>query len=241
MKNFKEKEIPYEELEMIGIKKEMFLDLPKEAINRIMTGRLSPMLTLDQGVQAKIALQKGEDNKLHVFVYPRRNEIQNTMNLSPDDLEKLKKKEVITATIEKDGKNEKVYVQMDEDTKTLITVRRDDVKLPNAIGDIVLGNTDKDSLREGKPIELEKEDTKITVGVDLNSRGGFRILDGDLDEWREKKLIEWDKITPGVKGYWKTSENVLTYEEYHKEKKGMNVEEEEKEEQTQRTGFRMKR
>lgn len=241
MKNFKEKEIPYDELEMIGIKKEMFLDLPKEAINRIMIGRLSPMLTLDQGVQAKIALQKGEDNKLHVFVYPRRNEIQNTMNLSPDELEKLKKKEVITATIEKDGKNEKVYVQMDEDTKTLITVRKDDVKLPNAIGDIVLGNTDKDSLREGKPIELEKEDTKITVGVDLNSRGGFRILDGDLDEWREKKLIEWDKMTPGVKGYWKTTENVLTYEEYHKEKKGMNVEEEEKEEQTQRTGFRMKR
>lgn len=240
MNNFTEKEIPYEELEMLGISKEQFLDLPKKAIDMIMTGRLSPMLTLEQGVLAKIALKRDEDGKAHVYVFPKRNEIENSLNLSKEELDKLKNNEVISTTIKENGRNEKVFVQMDEETKTLMSVRKEEIHLPNAIGDIVLGNKDKDYIREGKPIELEKEDTKITVGIDLNSRGGFRIIDGDMDEWKRKKLIEWDKTTPGVKGYWKTSENTLTYEEYHKEKKGIS-EDELKTQQTQKTGFRVKR
>ena len=239
MEKLNEKEIPYEELEMIGISKEQFLDLPKKAIDQIMTGRLSPMLELENGIQAKFAVKRGEDGKPHIFVFPRRNEIANDLNLKKEDLEKLKNNEVIVASIKKDGKDEKIFIQMDEETKTLITARKDDIHIPNAIGDIVLGNKDKDYIREGKPIELEKENTRVTVGVDLNSQGGFRIMDGSLDEWRKKKLIEWDRATPGVKGYWNVIENVLKYEEYNKQKR--NVGEDVEEQQQQRSSFRMKR
>ena len=32
-----------------------------------------------------------------------------------------------------------------------------------------------------------------------------------MDEWRQRKLEQWDRITPGATGYWQTSENGWEY------------------------------
>jgi hypothetical protein len=69
----------------------------------------------------------------------------------------------------------------------------------------------KQRMRDGLPVEVEVGDTKVTVGVDLNDPTGFRVLKGDLNEWQQKKLVEWDRITPGATGYWQTSENGWEY------------------------------
>jgi len=33
-----------------------------------------------------------------------------------------------------------------------------------------------------------------------------------MDEWKQHKLEQWDRIAPGVRGYWKTSENGWEYQ-----------------------------
>ena len=43
---FKEDEIPFEELSEIGITKENFFNLPIDILNRILLGRLSPVMEL---------------------------------------------------------------------------------------------------------------------------------------------------------------------------------------------------
>lgn len=239
---FNEKEVPYEELNKIGISKEQFLDFPRQVIDQLMSGRRSPLLMLDvNGKQkkyqlpAKIAFERGKDGQLHVVTFPINKEIKNSLNLKEEELEKLQNNENIVTTVEKDGKKEKVIVQYDGETRTLMYTPQKDIHIPNAIADKILGQEQKERIREGKPLELDTGDTKVTVGVDLNAKGGFKVVDGDMNEWEKQKLIKWDMATPGITGYWRTNENVWQYEKFQRQ------EEKQEQEQQRSQGMRMRR
>lgn len=95
------KEIPFKELKNMGISKEAFLDLPKNAIDRLLTGRLSPLMMLRissdkqaYSIPAKIALVR-ENGEVGIKIFPKRKEIDNSLNLSDKDMDKIKKGVVI--------------------------------------------------------------------------------------------------------------------------------------------------
>lgn len=233
---FDYKQMPWDELKQIGLTEESLLDLPKESIDRIFTGNLSPLMKMkfvdkngnamavpptlnmsqekDGIVPAKFRLVRDEADQVHVQLYPKQQNVNRMVGeteVPAKDIARMKDQESVRMTVRKDGKDEKCYLQLDNDLNVIQMVREKDIIIPNAIGDVILGDEQKQQIRDGKPVELEVGDTKVTVGVDLNARNGFRIVEGDMDEWRQKKLEQWDRITPGVRGYWNTSENGWEY------------------------------
>jgi len=233
---FDYKQLPWDEMKAIGLTEESFLDLPKESIDRIMTGNLSPLMKMkfvdkdgnamtvpptmklsqdpDGIVPAKFRLKMDEQGKVHLELMPKRSEINRMVGeteVSAKDIARMKDQESVLMTVKKNGKDESCYLQLDNDLNIIQMVREKDITIPNAIGDVTLGEKQIQQIRDGKPVELEVGDTKVTVGIDINDRNGFRIVEGDMDEWRQKKMIQWDRVTPGVRGYWQTSENGWEY------------------------------
>ena len=236
-KKFLMNEMPWEQLEKLGITEEKFLDFPKDSIDRIMTGNTSPLMKMkfvdnegnimkvpeslnlfqnEEGiVPTKFRLLREANGKVRVELMPRRNELNLMLGetaITKEQLERLKNQESVRTVIRKFGKDEMCYVQLDSELNILQMTKEKEVVIPNAIGDVTIGTEIEQRLREGKPVELEVGDTKVTVGVDLNARNGFRVVEGDMDLWKQRKLEQWDRITPGVKGYWKTTENGWDYE-----------------------------
>ena len=236
-KKFLMNEMPWEQLEKLGITEEKFLDFPKDSIDRIMTGNTSPLMKMkfvdndgnamevpeslnlfqnEEGiVPTKFRLLREANGKVRVELMPRRNELNLMLGetaITKEQLERLKNQESVRTAIRKFGKDEMCYVQLDSELNILQMTKEKEVVIPNAIGDVTIGTEIEQRLREGKPVELEVGDTKVTVGVDLNARNGFRVVEGDMDLWKQRKLEQWDRITPGVKGYWKTTENGWDYE-----------------------------
>ena len=235
-KKFLMNEMPWEQLEKLGITEEKFLDFPKDSIDRIMTGNTSPLMKMkfvdndgnamkvpeslnvfqnEEGiVPTKFRLLREANGKVRVELMPRRNELNLMLGetaITKEQLERLKNQESVRTAIRKFGKDEMCYVQLDSELNILQMTKEKEVIIPNAIGDVTIGTEIEQRLREGKPVELEVGDTKVTVGVDLNARNGFRVVEGDMDLWKQRKLEQWDRITPGVKGYWRTTENGWDY------------------------------
>ena len=236
-KKFLMNEMPWKQLEKLGITEEKFLDFPKDSIDRIMTGNTSPLMKMkfvdndgnamkvpeslnvfqnEEGiVPTKFRLLREANGKVRVELMPRRNELNLMLGetaITKEQLERLKNQESVRTAIRKFGKDEMCYVQLDSELNILQMTNEKEVIIPNAIGDVTIGTEIEQRLREGKPVELEVGDTKVTVGVDLNARNGFRVVEGDMDLWKQRKLEQWDRITPGVKGYWRTTENGWDYE-----------------------------
>ena len=236
-KKFLMNEMPWEQLEKLGITEEKFLDFPKDSIDRIMTGNTSPLMKMkfvdndgnamkvpeslnvfqnEEGiVPTKFRLLREANGKVRVELMPRRNELNLMLGetaITKEQLERLKNQESVRTAIRKFGKDEMCYVQLDSELNILQMTKEKAVVIPNAIVDVPIGTEIEQRLREGKPVELEVGDTKVTVGVDLNARNGFRVVEGDMDLWKQRKLEQWDRITPGVKGYWRTTENGWDYE-----------------------------
>ena len=236
-KKFLMNEMPWEQLEKLGITEEKFLDFPKDSIDRIMTGNTSPLMKMkfvdnegnimkvpeslnlfqnEEGiVPTKFRLLREADGKVRVELMPKRNELNLMLGetaITKEQLDRMRNQESVRTAIRKFGKDEMCYVQLDSELNVLQMTKEKEVVIPNAIGDVTIGAEIEQRLREGKPVELEGGVSKLTVGVDLNARNGFRVVEGDMDLWKQRKLEQWDRITPGVKGYWRTTENGWDYE-----------------------------
>ena len=96
------------------------------------------------------------------------------------------------------------------------------------VKNITLGQNQRQAIREGKPVELEVGDTKVTVGVDLRQNSGFKAIDGDMSEWKRQQEIKWDMANPGAMGYWQTDENRWEYKQVQEKYKAPEAKKEEK-------------
>lgn len=212
---FNEMEIPYDQLRDYGIKKEMFLDLPKQALKLILNGRPSPLLRLrtpgGAPLSAKVRLTRDESGHATFRFIPRRKVLDlQGLRLSAREAEALRMEEVIL----KDGK----FMRLDKETNQVMEMKLSDKKIDkrlndivNAIEDVHLGENQREHIKNGKPVTISRGDTQLTIGIDMNSTSGIRVIKGGMDEWRQKMMVEWDRITPGVAGYWQTTQNGWEY------------------------------
>ena len=194
------KQMPWEELKQMGLTEETFLDLPKDTIDRILTGNLSPVMKMNfvdaQGkpldipenmkfsqdedgiIPTKFRLVKDEKGDVHVHLYPKKNEVDlhvGETELSQADLARMKDQESVLTMVRRNGKDEKCYIQLDTATNYLQITREQDIKIPNAIGDVVIGDKQAQQIREGKPVELEVKAT-WTNGDSTSSNSGTASL-----------------------------------------------------------------
>lgn len=224
---FSEKEIPFDKLAKLGISKDMAKDMPKEISENLMNGGLTPLIMAriksrsgkTYGIPMKLQMVKGHDGKVHLLTYPVRQEIANDMRLSKDEKERLSKGETLRKEINENGVRRMKFVQLDKETKSLIKRNVNSLRMKEkfaqmeSINNIQLGTNQKEAIRDGKPVELEVGDQKVTVGVDLKGQQGFKVVNGDMEEWKKQQMIRYDLSHEGFMGYVLTDKNRWEYQQ----------------------------
>lgn len=224
---FFEKEIPYQKLEKLGIDRKSFLSMPKEVISPLLHGQVTPLLQADiktangtvVHLPMKLQLLHGKDGQVHLLTYPVRKQIANTAKLNDHDMERLKAGQVIKKDVEENGKIHKKFIQLDKETNSLMIRSIAKVKMQEklrnieSVGDIQLGLNQKQAALEGKPIELTVGDQKVSVGVDLRQPDGFKVVQGDMDEWKRQQNFRYDEAHPEIMGYVQTDKNRWEYKQ----------------------------
>lgn len=227
-KAFLEEEIPYDKLEKLGISRRAFLSMPKDLVDPIINGKVSPILKAHikakngktMEIPMKIQLSRDDDGSIKLLTYQRTKQIQNDFELTPRELERVKNGEVIRKELEEDGLRKMKFIQLDCETNALIPKSVARVRIAEKlrdmekIKDIELGANQKQAAQEGKPIQLNVGDQPVTVGVDLREPQGFKVVNGDMEEWNRQKKIKYDLEHEGYMGYVQTDENRWEYQKF---------------------------
>jgi hypothetical protein len=227
-KAFLEEEIPYDKLEKLGISRRAFLSMPKDLVDPIINGKVSPILKAHikakngktMEIPMKIQLSRDDDGSIKLLTYQRTKQIQNDFELTPRELERVKNGEVIRKELEEDGIRKMKFIQLDNETNALIPKSVARVRIAEKlrdmekIKDIELGANQKQAAQEGKPIQLNVGDQPVTVGVDLREPQGFKVVNGDMEEWNRQKKIKYDLEHEGYMGYVQTDENRWEYQKF---------------------------
>lgn len=234
--SFLESEIAYNDFEKMGIHKKDILNMPRQMLDKIMKGEISQVMQLQPKasngqtvpILAKVQMVRNAEGNAELRIYPVAPSIRNSLNLKEQELASLKEGKTLLKEQREDGKRKLIYVELDPETNHLITADAKRLKIAgksnninselklngiSSVKDIELGANQKQQIREGKPVELDVGHQKVTVGVSLKEANGFKIVKGDLDEWKRVKEIKWDMVNPGKIGFWKTDQNRWEYKE----------------------------
>ena len=167
----------------------------------------------------KIQLAYDKNDRLQLLTYQIHREVDNTLKLNDIELDRVRKGDVIQKEFQEGEKRKMRYVQLDKETNSLMyrdvsTIKFEDkLQEVDKIKDIGLGLGQKEALVSGKPVELEVGDQKVTVGVDLREPQGFKVMRGDMEEWKRQDAIRYDDAHEGFMGYVQTDENRWEYKQ----------------------------
>lgn len=238
-KLFGERELSKKDFERIDID---VRSMPKEIKEKLLNGELTPLVEirdqLDNGIIAimpvKLRLQRDKDGNAVLKAYPVSRDIVSDLKLQEEEQKRLQAGEVIQKDIREGNRTRTMFLQLDQETKSLLKREVNKTEIDKRIDelehvkDITLGQNQRQAIREGKPVELEVGDTKVTVGVDLRQNSGFKAIDGDMSEWKRQQEIKWDMANPGQMGYWQTDENRWEYKQVQEKYKMPEAKKEEK-------------
>ena len=188
---YKESDIPYSDLQQLGISKMDILSLEKTDLEALMTGKRTRLFNMSftdkQGehfsFQGKISLYRQADNSVGINIHPVRKEILNDINIKSKDIERLKAGELITKSIN----SEKYIVQLDLETNELLKAKVKNISIPNYIKDVEVTSKQKEKLKNGESIFIGSGAEKIEVRLDLNNPRGIKLVDYELHKIKRTK------------------------------------------------------
>lgn len=225
---FRDHQLPMEGFARLGIDQKAFQQLPPPFAESLLKGEITPMVEAhvktstgkEVTLPLRLQLLEGQNEReARLVVYPVRKELENTLGLSPYELERVRQGEVITKDVITDGRRFPEFVQLDPRTNSLVHIRVDrllieeELRNIESIKDIQLGSNQKDAIREGRPVELKVGDEKVTVGVDLMEPEGFKVVKGDIEQWKRKQEDQYDIDHPEFMGFVKTDRNRWEYQQ----------------------------
>lgn len=215
LKNFTKSDIPYDILEGFGLTRQMIDDLPESVLQKLLTGRNTPPLPVEDRTQdgvpvyaiSKISLFRKDDGEMDVYFTPKMEIL---------DLEKFPE---LTAEMLKSGKvvrTDRGYAQYNDIIEQVDFVPYGIIlhNLENIQDMIGFSQRDRDNLLKGNPVEIKDgEYAGCTVGIDLSSDSLVRLSKGGLAEWeREEAENKMQKYNFGMFGCWVCDENnVMSY------------------------------
>ena len=217
--------LPYVSLSKIGLSKELVDKLPQSFKEALVRGDITPLINASfshmNGVVVDIPLKlqmvdNGKGGKL-LMAYPVHKELVNSFSLYDDELSRLSKGEVMRKTIRTDERGKTAYIQLDPETKSILYSSRKHFEKRLAdfekINDIELGTEQKQKVRDGKPVELKVGGESVIVGADLREPQGFKLLQGNMQEWNIKKQMQYDEAHPEFLGLVLTDKNRWEYQQ----------------------------
>ena len=215
-----------DKLKQLGINEEKLALMPDALKVPLLCGEVTPVFiantetsngkVIQLPMKAQFVLDDNE--QVLLMTYPLRREIANELGLNQNELQRVLSGEVIRKEVDVEGERKVRFVQLDKETNSLM--HRNVASIPietelqtrNKVKDIELGANQKEALQEGKPVELALGDTKVTVGVDLREPQGFKIVNGDMKEWKRLQQMRYDDVHEDFMGYVMTDENRWEYQ-----------------------------
>lgn len=216
MKKFTENEIPYEDFERMGFSQEMIDDLPESIMNRLLDGEKTPLLSSSKEdangnpMKATIWMSKDENGVVTGFYRPYDN-VRDYSDFSKNQQKALLSGSVVLAELKGQPSS---YYQMDEETNRILSCPVD--CLMSNLGSLkqsLSADIDEKTFSAGKTQTVEKDGNVITIGIDLSDSKGYRVVDGNEENWKQKN--ETDKLPKynfGLYGCWTfDKDNNLSY------------------------------
>ncbi len=204
--------------------------LPQEVKEKLIKGEVTPLMEVSLPARngmvitlpLKLQLAADRDGNPTLIAYPVQRELSpernNELRLSQQEIDALRRGDVLQKTVDIDGEKTRRYLQLDPETKSIIHRRVTEVQIEQRlkdmekVNDIELGTQQKQQVREGKPMELNVGGEKVTVGIDLREPQGFRIVQGDMKEWERQQKLRYDDLHPEYFGLVMTDKNRWEYQ-----------------------------
>ncbi|MDM8242863.1 DUF4099 domain-containing protein [Phocaeicola barnesiae] len=210
---FKENEIPYHDLKMVGIEKSDVLSFNRENLEALTSGKRTSLLSLrftdrngeNFNFEGKISLYRKPDGVVGLMIHPVRNSILNDMNLKDKEIESLKAGKLVAKTVQ----GERFLVQLDKETNELLRANMKSIRIPSYIEGEKISREQKEALKNGESIFMK---SGSEVRLDLNEKNGVKFLD-----FSQKQKIEFDRLNPGVVDTIQTDKNRQEYVEYERD------------------------
>jgi hypothetical protein len=221
---FTNNEIPLKDFEKAGLN---VGNIPADMLTSLLKGEISQVIEIKPELKSghmevlpvQLRLTRDADNNVVLMAYPIHRDIAGNIKLNEQEQQRLREGETIRKEVREGQYSRSMFLQLDKETRCLMMRDERTIELDKRmdelehVKDITLGQNQRQAIREGKPIELEVGDTKVTVGVDLSQNSGFKAIEGDMQEWKRKQQIAWDIANPGAVGFWQTEENRWEYKQ----------------------------
>lgn len=204
-------QLPYEQLAKLGLDREKVEKFPQEVKEKLIKGEVTPLMEVSLPatngmvitLPLKLQLAADKEGNPTLIAYPVQRELsterRNELRLSQQEIDALRRGDVLQKTVDIDGEKTRRYLQLDPETKSIIHRR-------------VTEAQQKQQVREGKPMELNVGGEKVTVGIDLREPQGFRIVQGDMKEWERQQKLRYDDLHPEYIGLVMTEKNRWEYQ-----------------------------
>lgn len=189
---FDMKDLPYFQFEQLGLSKRDVVNMNPEDLAGMLNGgrtRLLPLtISLGNGInpiqaEVKLSLVRNADNTVSLNVHPILNEPKNTIDANPQQWERLLKGELVLKESKAlNGTLEPHIYQLDRQTNEVLCSRISSIQIPNSIQNTPISPEQKEQLKQGNPLELEKPGTKerFVIQLDLNEPRGYKTLTKEL-------------------------------------------------------------
>ena len=219
-----------EQLAKLGLDREKVEKLPQEVKEKLINGEVTPLMEVTLparngmviSLPLKLQLAADKDGNPTLIAYPVQRELSvdrnNELRLSQQELDALRRGDVLQKAIDINGEKTQQYLQLDPETKSIIHRRITEVQIEQKlkdmekVNDIELGSQQKQQAREGKPVELSVGGEKVSVGIDLKEPHGFKVVKGDLKEWERQQKLRYDEQHPEYLGLVMTDKNRWEYQ-----------------------------
>ncbi len=223
-------QLPYDKLALLGMDREKVDKLPQDVKQKLVDGEITPLMqvsiTAKNGMvislPLKLQLVSDKEGNPALIAYPVQKELSldkgNELKLTSQELEALKRGDVLQRPVDVEGVKTQQYLQLDPETKSIIHRRVTEIEIERKlkdmekVNDIELGTQQKQQVREGKPVELNVGGEKVSVGIDLKEPQGFKIVKGDLREWERQQKLRYDDLHPEYMGLVMTDKNRWEYQ-----------------------------
>jgi hypothetical protein len=221
-------ELPQEQFEVLGIKKEDLRALPPQTFQALLSGNRTSLMRFyfhdykGEKVQldAKLSLQRNENGKALLLYHPVRKELKNNFNLSEKDFKALKNDEayfVEQTTTDKTGKKMNMLVSVDKTTNELVAIDKDALQPPVSVNGVRLSKEQQLDFLKGKTINANGAKFKLNpnneVGVDARRTKNVTTRHAKLDP--DNLLFDVALVATGLGGLV-LLEHLLAYANRHK-------------------------
>ena len=220
------------QMESVGITEDSYRNLPQEFKTVLENGGLTPLVTLrlrmpDGSVlclPAKMQVSMLGNGSETLLLFPIGSAIVNDLKLPKTQMNLITKGKTVLRPLEINGVKQEYLLQLDPETKRILrcplSKMEEKMTQLESVEDIQLGLEQKKAILEGKPMKLDVGGESVVVGVDLRQDQGFKLLKGDMDEWKRQRDIAYDTAHPEYIGLVQTEENRWEFRQFMAENFG---------------------